>query len=163
MAGAVGALGDPHGIVSFGGEGAARVEGQAIKQFEERAESAEGHRRIAGLEPEGYTRAGAAIRHATAELLRQPARHRLLLILSDGRPNDVDQYEGRYGIEDTRVAVVEARMQGSHCFFLTVGREARSNATRIFGAAFAVHARADGVPVVLTALPSRAGRGRALE
>ena len=51
-------------------------------------------RRIAALEPEHFTRAGAAIRHATAMLMGQPAGHRLLLLLSDGKPNDVDVYEG---------------------------------------------------------------------
>ena len=64
VAEALGALGDPHGIFSCGGEGPARVEVHAIKQFEERAGSVEIHRRIAGLEPEGYTRAGVAIHQA---------------------------------------------------------------------------------------------------
>ena len=109
-------------------------------------------RRIAGLEPDGFTRAGAAIRHATAALARQAVRHRLLLLLSDGRPNDVDQYEGRYGVEDTRAAVAEARLQGVHVFCLTVDREAPRYATRIFGRDFAVLSRAERLPTVLTAL-----------
>ena len=58
-----------------------------------------------------YTRAGAAIRHATGVTdAQRQAGHRLLLLLSDGKPNDVDLYEGRYGIEDMRQAVSEARM-----------------------------------------------------
>ena len=44
--------------------------------------------------------------------MRQPAAHRLLLLLSDGKPNDIDAYEGRYGLEDMRQAVTEARLQG---------------------------------------------------
>ncbi len=92
---ALAALGDPHAILSFSGEGPSRVEIRSVKRFDERAGSAEVRRRIAGLEPVGYTRAGAAIRHATVGLMRQAARHRLLLLLSDGRPIDVDQYEGR--------------------------------------------------------------------
>ena len=83
---------------------------------------------------------------------RQPARHRLLLLLSDGRPNDVDEYEGRYGIEDTRMAVAEARMQGVRPFCLTVDREAPRYATRLFGRDFAVLTRAQRLPTVLTAL-----------
>ena len=70
-------------------------------------------RRIAALEPEYFTRTGAAIRHATSLLMAQPAAHRLLLLLSDGKPNDVDVYEGKYGLEDTRQAVAEARLQAS--------------------------------------------------
>ena len=149
---ALAALGDPHAILSFSGDGPARVEVRSIRQFDGHPTLADVRRRIAGLEPAGYTRAGAAIRHATAGLMRQAARHRLLLLLSDGRPNDVDQYEGRYGIEDTRVAVAEARLQGLYCYCLTVDREAPRYATRIFGRDFAVLSRAERLPAVLTAL-----------
>ena len=90
-------------------------------------------RRIASLEPEHYTRAGAALRHATAMLMGQPARHRLLLLLSDGKPNDVDDYEGRYGVEDMRQAVTEARLQGINAFCLTVDRQAANYLPDIFG------------------------------
>jgi nitric oxide reductase NorD protein len=108
--------------------------------------------RIAGLEPEGFTRAGAAIRHTTSVLGRQAARHRLLILLSDGRPNDVDEYEGRYGIEDVRRAVMEARVQGVHLFCLTVDREAPMYAPRLFGRDYAVLSRAERLPVILPAL-----------
>ncbi|MEO8452981.1 MAG: hypothetical protein ABI647_24540 [Gemmatimonadota bacterium] len=149
---ALAALGDPHAIFAFSGEGSNRVEVRALKRFRDPAGGAPLQRRIAALEPSGYTRAGAAIRHATMSLTRQAARHRLLLVLSDGRPNDVDQYEGRYGIEDTRMAVVEARLQGLHCFCLTVDREAPRYATRLFGRDFAVLRRAERLPAVLTTL-----------
>ena len=76
----------------------------------------------------------------------------MLLLLSDGRPNDVDQYEGRYGVEDTRVAVAEARLQGLYCFCLTVDREAPRYAARIFGRDFAVLSRAERLPMALTSL-----------
>jgi nitric oxide reductase NorD protein len=147
------ALGDPYAVLGFSGEGPGRVELRTLKSFQEETGGREVRRRIAGLEPDGYTRCGAAIRHATAGLMRQAARHRLLLVLSDGRPNDVDLYEGRYGIEDTRVAVAEARLQGVHCFCLTVDREAPRYATRIFGRAqFAMLSRAERLPTVLTVL-----------
>ena len=82
---------------------------------------------------------GAAIRHLTSALGRERTSRRLLLILSDGKPNDVDVYEGRYGVEDTRQAVAEARRQGVTVFSLTVDREAPRYASRIFGGAgFAV-------------------------
>ncbi len=149
---ALAALGDPHAILSFSGESAAGVEVRVVKQFDGHVALADVRRRIAALEPSGYTRAGAAIRHATGGLMRQAARHRLLVLLSDGRPNDVDQYEGRYGVEDTRVAVAEARLQGLHCFCLTVDRQAPRYATRIFGRDFAVLSRAERLPMVLTAL-----------
>jgi nitric oxide reductase NorD protein len=67
------------------------------------------HRR---LKPGFYTRIGAAIRYATQILAKRPEALRLLMILSDGKPNDVDHYEGRYGIEDTRMSLNAARQEG---------------------------------------------------
>ncbi|MEO8140002.1 MAG: hypothetical protein ABI742_10165 [Gemmatimonadota bacterium] len=149
---ALAALGDPHAIFAFASAGPSRVTVQVVKRFEEASATHVGRCRVAALEPDGYTRTGAALRHATAGLTRQTARHRLLLLLSDGRPNDVDEYEGRYGIEDTRMAVAEARQLGVHVFCLTVDREAPRYATRLFGRDFAVLTRAERLPTVLTAL-----------
>ncbi len=149
---ALAALGDPHAIFAFASAGPSRVSVQVLKRFEEASGTREGRMRIAGLEPDGYTRVGAALRHVTVQLMRQPARHRLLLLLSDGRPNDIDEYEGRYGIEDTRMAVAEARLQGVHLFCLTVDRHAPRYATRIFGRDVAVLTRTERLPQVLTAL-----------
>lgn len=146
---ALDALGDRYSIVAFSGEGADAVSAYQVKEFGERNNTTV-RRRIAALEPDGYTRTGAAIRHATAALVREAAQHRLLLILSDGKPNDVDIYEGRYGIEDTRQAVAEARLQGLHPFCLTVDREAPIYISRIFGpGAYAVLRNARTLPSVL--------------
>jgi nitric oxide reductase NorD protein len=64
--------------------------------------------------------------------MREPARHRLLILLSDGRPNDVDEYEGRYGVEDMRQAVAEAAMQGVFPFCLAIDRQAAAWLPRVF-------------------------------
>lgn len=146
---ALDALGDRYSIVAFSGESAGAVAAYPVKEFAEH-NSATVRRRIAALEPDRYTRTGAAIRHATAALSREKAQHRLLLILSDGKPNDIDLYEGRYGIEDTRQAVAEARLQGLHPFCITVDREAPVYIARIFGAgAYAVLRHARTLPLVL--------------
>ena len=89
--------------------------------------------RIAALKPGYYTRIGAAIRHASAELRRQQNRKKLLLVLTDGKPNDIDHYEGRFGIEDTRHAVMEARRAGVCVFGVTVDRDAQSYFPTLFG------------------------------
>ena len=126
-------LGEPFAIEAFSGRGPDDVTLRTVKHFDEpygRAVAA----RIAGLEPERYTRAGGAIRHATALLMRRRAQHRLLLLLSDGKPNDVDEYEGRYGAEDMRQAVIEAKLQGIFPFCLTIDRRAASYLPRVFGA-----------------------------
>src|SRR3982751_3768520 len=88
---------------------------ETVKAFgEEMSEDVE--RRIASLKPGYYTRIGAAIRHASAELAKQPNRSKLLLVLTDGKPNDVDHYEGRFALEDSRKAVSEARRAGQAVF-----------------------------------------------
>jgi len=89
--------------------------------------------RIDCIGPAYYTRMGAAIRHATDILARQKARERLLLLVTDGKPNDSDQYEGRYGIEDTRKALIAARQQGLWPFCVTVDQEAHEYLPHIFG------------------------------
>ena len=138
--------GDRYAVLAFRSDGPERVEIQSIKQFAE-PPGPTVERRIGLLEPDGHTRVGAAVRHATALLMHQPVRHRLLVLLSDGRPNDVDQYEGRYGLEDTRQAFAEARAQRVYPFCLTIDREAPRYAPRVFGPlGYALLERAERLP-----------------
>ena len=146
---ALDALGDRYGVFAFSGESADDVAVQTVKRFDERVDVTV-RRRIAALDSDRYTRLGAPVRHVTSMLCREPADRRLLLVLSDGKPNDVDLYEGRYGVEDSRQSVAEARRQGVVVFCLTVDREAPRYAPRIFGnAGFAVLRRAEQLPSVL--------------
>jgi nitric oxide reductase NorD protein len=142
-------LAEPWSVLAFSGEGPQAVVVRSIKRFDERFGQAVAQR-IAGLEPEHYTRAGAAMRHASALLMREPAAHRLLLLLSDGKPNDVDDYEGRYGLEDTRQAVTEARLQGISPFCLTIDRQAAGYLPAVFGPHhYALLPRPELLPTVL--------------
>jgi nitric oxide reductase NorD protein len=103
--------------------------------------------RIAAIKPGYYTRMGAAIRHATGLMLKQQSQQRLLLLLTDGKPNDLDQYEGRYGIEDTRVALLEARKLGLRPFCVTIDREANDYLPHLFGVGgYAVIRRPEELP-----------------
>ena len=61
-------------------------------------------------------------------MLKKSSRVRLLFLLSDGKPNDLDVYEGRYGLEDTRMAIKEAEREGIIPFCLTVDKRARVSA-----------------------------------
>jgi len=142
-------LAEPYAVVAFSGESAQSVDVRAVKRFDEPFGNGIA-RRIAALEPEYFTRTGAAIRHASAMLMQQPVGHRLLLLLSDGKPNDVDVYEGRYGMEDTRQAVAEARLQGVFPFCLTVDRQAAAYLPAIFGARqYGLLPRPELLPAVL--------------
>lgn len=89
--------------------------------------------RISALRPGYYTRMGAALRHASNILAWRPERYRLLLLLSDGKPNDLDHYEGRYGIEDTRQAILEARRTGLRLFGITIDDDAKDYFPYLFG------------------------------
>jgi nitric oxide reductase NorD protein len=89
--------------------------------------------RLLGLEPDGYTRIGPAIRHATSLLTAQPAQRRLLLVCSDCKPVDYDLYEGRRGIGDVRQAVREAQRAGVATLALAVERSVPPHLPRMFG------------------------------
>ncbi|MCX2861970.1 VWA domain-containing protein [Paucibacter sp. PLA-PC-4] len=146
---ALAAMGEPFAVQAFSGNGPTAVRLWDIKRFNEAYGPAVALR-IAALAPDQYTRTGAALRHASATLMREGAAHRLLLLLSDGKPNDCDIYEGRYGIEDTRQAVAEAKLQGIAPFCLTVDRQAASYLSTLFGAHhYALLATPGALPAVL--------------
>ncbi|MBF0139007.1 MAG: VWA domain-containing protein [Magnetococcales bacterium] len=112
--------------------------------------------RIQAIRPGFYTRMGAAIRYAGTLLSRQPASKRLLLLLTDGKPNDIDHYEGRYGIEDTRMALLELKQWGIQPFCVTIDREAGAYSTHVFGpGGFALIKQASALPRQLPLLYHR--------
>jgi len=129
------ALGDAYAIYGFSGMTRRRCEIYRIKRFGERY-SAEVRARIAAVAAKDYTRMGVAVRHLTQLLLAQPARHRLLVTLSDGRPDDYgDEYRGHYGIEDTRRALQEAHQQGVRSFCITIDRHGADYLAHMYGSA----------------------------
>lgn len=116
------ALGDSYSMLAFSSDGAADVRVRTLKHADEPGRAAL-RTRVSGLAPRGETRMGAALRHATAHLLRRTAPHRLLLMISDGKPNDTDRYFIGYGVADSRRAVLEARAAGVHPYCITVDAE----------------------------------------
>jgi len=126
------ATGDRFSMLGFSSRRRDPVRVHQIKDFEEK-HGAIIRGRIAAIKPGYYTRLGAGIRHATQLLKNEASGRRLLLILSDGKPNDLDQYEGRYGIEDTRQAVIEARQLGMQPFCVTIDRKGNDYLPHIFG------------------------------
>ncbi|HEY4303662.1 MAG TPA: VWA domain-containing protein [Gemmatimonadaceae bacterium] len=129
---ALDALGDLYAIYAFAGRHSSNVKVTVLKDFSE-SNGETIARRIAALSPGGFTRIGAAVRHATKQLAQQQAGHRLLLLLSDGRPNDLDAYQGPYGVEDSRQAILEARASGVFPYCLTIDQAAAEYLPRIFG------------------------------
>jgi nitric oxide reductase NorD protein len=128
-------LGDRYAIYGFSGTTRKRCELYRIKEFDE-PYNVEVKARISGIRAQEYTRMGFAIRHLTDLLKKVEARTKVLVTLSDGRPDDYfDVYRGQYGIEDTRMALLEARRSGVHPFCITIDREARDYLPHMYGAA----------------------------
>ena len=132
---AVEALGDSWAIYGFSGWTRTRCDIYRVKAFADAYDQSV-ERRIAAIEPRDYTRMGVAIRHLTRKLLRQPTRHHLLITLSDGKPDDFsDEYRSRYGIEDTRHALLEARAQGVRSYCVTIDRNGADYLRHLYGPA----------------------------
>ena len=128
----VDAAGDRLGVWGFSSLRRDRVFLTRIKPFDA-ALSPEIHANIAAMRPGHYTRLGAAIRHASAQLAEQPSARKLLLVLTDGKPNDLDHYEGRHGIEDSHMAVLEARRAGQSLHGVVIDEDGQDWFARIFG------------------------------
>ncbi|MCC8987891.1 MAG: VWA domain-containing protein [Candidatus Contendobacter sp.] len=126
------ATGDRFGLYGFSSCKRQQVRVQRIKTFGERY-TASIRGRINAIKPGYYTRMGAAVRYAAGLLNQQSAARRLLLLLTDGKPNDLDHYEGRYGVEDTRMALLEARREGLHPFCVTIDQDAGDYLPYLFG------------------------------
>ncbi|MDA0822409.1 MAG: nitric oxide reductase activation protein [Proteobacteria bacterium] len=127
-------LGDRYAIYGFSGRTNKRCEIYRVKRFDE-SYTGEVRERISGIRPKSYTRMGVAIRHLGHLLNMTRARTKILITLSDGRPEDYGGYKGRYGIEDTRHALLELRRDGVHSFCITIDKEAQDYLPHMYGPA----------------------------
>ena len=118
MAEALDSLGDPYAILGFSSEGRFRVDLFTIKDFGE-PYGDEIHYRLGNVEPKDLTRLGAVIRHGIYKLEGIQATVKLMVILTDGRPYDLEYGNLEYAIADTRKAVQEAKRQSIHPFIIT--------------------------------------------
>jgi nitric oxide reductase NorD protein len=132
MAWGLDACGDDCAIHAFSSLRRDRVYVLACKSFGETMGGAV-EARLGGLEPGFYTRLGAAVRHVSTDLQAQPRQRRLLLVITDGKPNDLDHYEGRHGLEDSRKAIAEARRLGQAVHGVVVEAQAKPWFARLFG------------------------------
>jgi uncharacterized protein with von Willebrand factor type A (vWA) domain len=127
-------VGDDYAIAGFCSKYRDNVSYYNIKDFDE-SYNEDVRAQIGGMSGRLATRMGAAIRHATKHFERVDSRRRLLLLLSDGRPEDYDDGgDRRYLHEDTRMAVKEAVAKGVHPFCITVDTMANQYLPQIFGA-----------------------------
>ncbi|MFA5627276.1 MAG: VWA domain-containing protein [Thiohalomonadaceae bacterium] len=143
---ALSAVGDRFAMYGFSSRKREHIRFHTLKEFDEKYDgTARG--RIQAIRPGYYTRMGAALRQASNILGKESAGRQLLLLLTDGKPNDLDQYEGRYGIEDTRHALHEAREAGYYPFCVTIDQHAGDYLPHLFGAGnYVVIRRPDELP-----------------
>ncbi|MEO6050593.1 MAG: VWA domain-containing protein [Pyrinomonadaceae bacterium] len=132
MSEALDAVGDVYSIYGFTSEGRRNVKFYVVKDFAEKY-SADIEKRIGGITFQNNTRLGAAIRHASAKLLKQEARTKLLIILTDGRPYDHDYGDARYAREDVREALTETKTLGVTPFCITIDRESEAELKDLYG------------------------------
>lgn len=126
-------LGDRYAIYGFSGNTRKKSDLYRVKSFDEDYND-EVRARISGIEPQEYTRMGVTIRHLTKLLNQVEARTRILITLSDGKPDDIDHYRGEYGIEDTRKALIEAKYSGIHPFCITIDEHGQDYLPHMYGA-----------------------------
>ncbi|WP_299183559.1 VWA domain-containing protein [uncultured Neptuniibacter sp.] len=124
--------GDRFAIYGFSSRFRNHVRFHTLKSFEQ-PYGGKVRGQINAIKPGYYTRMGTAVRRATQLLSEQPNQQKLLLLLTDGKPNDLDKYEGRYGIEDTREAIREARKAGLIPFCITIDNEGEDYLPYLFG------------------------------
>jgi nitric oxide reductase NorD protein len=129
---ALSVTGDRFALHGFSSRNRSHVRFHNIKDFDEHYnDEARGY--IDAIRPGYYTRMGTAIRYASQLLEKEASNQKLLLIITDGKPNDLDKYEGRYGIEDTRQAILEAEKKGLQPFCVTIDEKAEDYLPYLFG------------------------------
>jgi len=132
VATAIDGVGDPFAIHGFASDGRHDVHYYRFKDFGQ-AWSEEAKARLAGIQGGLSTRMGAALRHAGKQLLAQPERKKLILLVTDGEPADIDERDPQHLRLDTRKAVEELAGKGIMSYCLTLDPDADRYVKRIFG------------------------------
>ncbi|REE80375.1 nitric oxide reductase NorD protein [Lutibacter oceani] len=102
-----------------------------IKDFDEDWNKAKF--KVGAIEPSGYTRIGAALRHSGAMLDKRNTKNKWVILLSDGKPNDYDKYEGKYGINDVKQALRELNERNINSYALAIEAQAKYYLPQMFG------------------------------
>ncbi|MGD2079529.1 MAG: VWA domain-containing protein [Nitrospirota bacterium] len=155
MAEALESIGDQWAVYGFSSNAREKVDFYVVHDFD-RPFSDESRMRYENIRPMAQTRLGAAIRHANGILRRRPSKIRLLILLSDGRPYDVDYGDALYAIEDTRQALWEGRRDGINSFCITVDKKSREYLPYMYGEAnFTLIEDIEALPAMLPLIYKR--------
>jgi nitric oxide reductase NorD protein len=149
MAEALESIGDRWAVYGFSSERKDKVDFHVIRDFDEPFND-EVKMRFEGIKPMAQTRLGAAIRHANRLLGRQNSLIRLLILLSDGRPYDIDYGDMYYAVEDTKMALWEGRTRGITSYCITVDKKSRDYLSHMYGEAnYTIIDNIDALPISL--------------
>jgi nitric oxide reductase activation protein len=149
---AVDALGDPFAMAGFASNTRHEVRYSHIKSFDE-GWTGEPRARLAAIEAGYSTRMGAALRHAGRYLDQRREEKKLLLLLTDGEPHDIDVADEAYLHHDTHMAVSELERQGITTFCISLDDKADDYVQQIFGKGrYAIIDRVERLPETLTKL-----------
>lgn len=102
-----------------------------LKGFDDKWDKAKMN--IGAVEPNGYTRIGAALRHSGSLLQQRKTKNKWVILLSDGKPNDYDKYEGSYGIQDVKKALQELKGIEIQSYALAIEAQAKYYLPQMFG------------------------------
>jgi nitric oxide reductase NorD protein len=102
-----------------------------IKDFDENWDSAKF--KVGAVEPSGYTRIGAALRHSGSMLDKRDTKNKWVILISDGKPNDYDRYEGKYGVNDVKQALRELNQKQINSYALAIEAQAKYYLPQMFG------------------------------
>lgn len=102
-----------------------------IKDFDEDWNKAK--YKVGAIEPSGYTRIGAALRHSGAMLDKRDTKNKWVILISDGKPNDYDKYEGKYGVNDVKQALRELNERNINSYALAIEAQAKYYLPQMFG------------------------------
>jgi hypothetical protein len=129
---AIDGIGDPFAVHGFSSDGRHDVQYVRFKDFHE-PYGDEAKAKLAGMHGGLSTRMGGALRHAAANLKQMPQSKKLVLMVSDGEPADIDERDPQYLRHDTKKAVEELAAEGIHTYNLTLDSHADDYVARIFG------------------------------
>ncbi|MCB1756436.1 MAG: VWA domain-containing protein [Gammaproteobacteria bacterium] len=132
VATAINGIGDPFALHGFASDGRHDVQYYRVKDFNQHFDD-NTKARLAGMKGGLSTRMGAALRHAGHHLAKQPERRKLILLVTDGEPADIDERDPQHLRHDTKKAVEELHSQGILSYCLTLDENADSYVKRIFG------------------------------
>jgi nitric oxide reductase NorD protein len=129
---AIDSIGDPFAVHGFASDGRHDVQYYRFKDFDQ-AYDDDAKARLAGMKGGLSTRMGTALRHAGWHLEQQAAQKKLVLLVTDGEPADIDERDPQYLRHDAKKAVEDLAMQGVHTYCLTLDPNADQYVSRIFG------------------------------